>query len=337
MDFTLTEEQEMLRQAARSLFTRECPSSLVRAHMDDPAAADPLWKHLREWTALAAGDTVDLCLFLEEAGAAVAPGPFFATTALFGPVLAAAGHTALESVQAGELTGTVAMAGADGAWTANGDPVKTFVPELDRVDQVAFVGEGPTVAVVPAQGLAWRPVATLDSTRRLFEVEGPADRSAAVPVAAQALADAVGRATVAVAAELVGAGRWLLDATVAYAKERTQFGRPIGSFQGLQFEITDMALAWERAAAAVAYAAMALDAADPDRRTAVHVAKAQAGEAARRCARVGMQVHGGIGYTWEHDLHLRLRRAYAGDGLLGPVTWHLDRLAELLFDSDRET
>jgi alkylation response protein AidB-like acyl-CoA dehydrogenase len=142
---------------------------------------------------------------------------------------------------------------------------------------------------------------------------------------------------VAVAAELVGVGRWLLDATVAYAKERVQFGRPIGSFQGLQFEITDMALAWERAAAAVAYAAMALDAADPDRRSAVHVAKAQAGEAARRCARVGMQVHGGIGYTWEHDLHLRLRRAYAGDGLLGPATWHLDRLAELLFDSGRET
>ena len=92
-----------------------------------------------------------------------------------------------------------------------------------------------------------------------------------------------------------------------------------------------MALAWEQSSAAVAYAAMTLDAGDADRRSAVHVAKASAGEAARHCARDGIQVHGGIGFTWENDLHFRLRRAYASDYLLGQASWHHDRLADHLF------
>ncbi|MFQ5515740.1 MAG: acyl-CoA dehydrogenase family protein, partial [Myxococcota bacterium] len=122
------------------------------------------------------------------------------------------------------------------------------------------------------------------------------------------------------------------DASVEYAKERVQFGRPIGSFQGLQWELVDAALELERAAAAVSYAAMCVDADDADRHRAVHGAKAEAGLAARACARTGLQVHGGIGYTWEHDLHFRLRRAYAGDAFMGPSGYHHDRLAELLFD-----
>jgi hypothetical protein len=87
MDFILSADQQLIRDSARSLFEKECPTSLVRAHMEDPTAADRLWKHLREWTGLGAGTFVDLCLFLEESGAALAPGPFFATTALFAPLL----------------------------------------------------------------------------------------------------------------------------------------------------------------------------------------------------------------------------------------------------------
>src|SRR4051812_3794975 len=331
MDFTLSEEQQLLRETARALFTRECPSSLVRAHVDDPAAADPLWKRLQEWTALAGGSAVDLGLFCEEAGAAVAPGPFFSTTALFAPVMAAVGHELHAAVVDGNATGTVAMAGRDGVWSVNADPVKTFVPEADRVDHVAVVVPGPSVLVVPSGSLSMREVSTLDTTRRVFEVQVPDDVSGATPVDPAALADAISRATVAVAAELVGTGRWLLDASVAYAKERVQFGRPIGAFQGLQWKLTDMALAWEQSSAATAYAAMALDAGDADRHSAVHVAKAGAGLAARRCGREGLQVHGGIGFTWENDLHFRLRRAYASDYLLGQATWHHDRLADQLF------
>ena len=125
--------------------------------------------------------------------------------------------------------------------------------------------------------------------------------------------------------------RWLVDETVAYAKERVQFGVPIGSFQAVQHKLVDFALGYEEAAAAVSYAAMCVDADDPDRARAVHVAKARAGAAARRAAKDAMQIHGGIGYTYEHDLHLRLRRAYADDALFGTGAWHLDQLADLLF------
>src|SRR5437867_2297103 len=111
MDITLKPRRELLRAAARSLLARECPTSLVRAHMDDPSAADPLWKHLREWTELGAGPLVDLCLFLEETGAVVAPGPFFATTALFAPLVRLAGAEV-----GGEATGTVGVAGRNGEW-----------------------------------------------------------------------------------------------------------------------------------------------------------------------------------------------------------------------------
>ncbi len=166
MDFALTGHQELLRDTARTLFARECPTTLLRAHMSDPAAADPLWVHLREFAALGDGPLTDLHLFLEEAGYVAAPGPFFPTTALFAPLLAAAGHDVLAAVGAGEVTGTVAMAGADGRWVANRDPIKTFVAEADRVDWVAFVSEGPRVTLV--QSPPTRAVATVDPSRRLF-------------------------------------------------------------------------------------------------------------------------------------------------------------------------
>jgi alkylation response protein AidB-like acyl-CoA dehydrogenase len=174
-----------------------------------------------------------------------------------------------------------------------------------------------------------RLIETLDSTRRLFEVDVPSGES--TPLSADALDDVVQRATIALAADLVGTTRWLVGTTVEYSKQRVQFDRPIGSFQGLQFEMVDMALDHERAAAAVYYAAMAFDARDDDRHRAAHVAKAAAGTAARHAAKVAVQVHGGIGYTWESDVHLYLRRAYAGEYLLGPSQWHHDRLADALF------
>ncbi len=321
MDFTLTDEQSLLRETARGFLARECPPSLVRAHADDPTVADPLWAQLQEWVALADGPLVDLCLFLEECGAVLAPGPFFATTALYAPLV--------EGSDSG--SGTVAWAGASGEWTTepSTDDVRTFVLEADRVDHVAFVVPGPAVLVV-AGPLSDRPVGALDSTRRLFEVGVPRGTTAARPIEPSRLALVLARATVALAAELVGSARWILDATVAYAKARVQFDQPIGSFQAVQHKLADMALAVEEAWSAVYYAAMALDADDPDQHRAVHVAKAAAGEAATRCAKDGIQIHGGIGYTWEHDLHLYIRRVYASEHLLGTTAWHHDRLADLL-------
>ena len=134
----------------------------------------------------------------------------------------------------------------------------------------------------------------------------------------------------ALAAEMLGTARWLLESTLAYAKSREQFGRPIGAFQALQHKLANVALAFERAWSAVYYAAMTIDSGDPDRHRAAHVAKAAAGAAATLAAKEGIQVHGGIGYTWEHDLHLFIRRAYACEHLLGTSGWHHDRLGELL-------
>ena len=331
MDFSLTEEQQLLRDSARQLLENECTSDLVRAHLDDPTVAAPLFDaHLREWVALGDGPLADLCLFLEEAGAVLLPGPFVATTALFRPLLRAAGHPLAGAAATGHITGTVAMAGADGRWTVSDDRVRTFVLEADRVDQVAIVLPGPAVAVVPADALSPMPIDSLDRTRRVFSLEIADSYPDAAAIDAGALDGWARSATVALAAELVGTSRWLVESSVAYAKERVQFGKPIGSFQGLQYKLVEMSLDHERAAAAVYYAAMVVDADDPDVQRATHVAKASAGVAARRAAQDGMQVHGGIGYTWEHDLHLYLKRAMAGDDLFGDVAYHRDALGALL-------
>ncbi|HMF84703.1 MAG TPA: acyl-CoA dehydrogenase [Acidimicrobiia bacterium] len=328
MDFTLSPDQELLRDTARQLLERECPTTLLRAHIGDPAAADPLWRHLRDFAALGDGPLTDGCVFLEESGYVAAPGPFFPTVALFAPLLAAAGHELLAPALAGEITGTVAVAGADGVWTANDDPVKTFVPEADRVDWVAIVSTGPTVALV--QSPETRPVATVDFSRRVFEVDAGSGSAGAHSIDPEAFESVLERATIALAAEMVGTARRLFDMTLAYAKERVQFDVPIGSFQALQHKLADMALDLERATSAVAYAAMTVDAKDADRRRAAHVAKAAAGAAATRGAKDGIQIHGGIGYTWEHDLHLFIRHAYGSEAWMGTSAWHHDRLADLL-------
>ena len=320
MDFTLSDEQQLLRETARRLMEKECPPSLVRAHTDDPTVVDALWGELEQWLELADGPMTDLCLFLQEAGAVLLPGPFFASAALFRPLVTAVG----QSVPG---TGTVAVAGASGEWIVNDDPVKTFVLEADVVDHIAFVVPGPAVIVAERDPRA-RMVATLDTSRRVFEAEVTAGEP--VPMDEAVLRGIVERWTVALAAEMVGTAHRMLDLTVAYAKERVQFDQPIGAFQAIQHKLADLALSVERATAAVYYAAMAIDAGDSERHRATHVAKAAAGEAATRAAKDGIQVHGGIGYTWEHDLHLYIRRAYGSEHLLGTRAWHHDRLADLL-------
>ena len=322
MDFSLTDEQAMLVDTARALFTRECPSELVRKVAAEPKVATELFdRHLREWVELSDGPAVDLVLFLIESGAVVAPGPFLATAGIFTPLLKAAGHPLADDAVAGRVTGTVAEDGPGG---------RARAIDLELVDQVAVVRPGRGLAVVEAASLDPERIETLDLARSTSFFAVP-DDLVFEPLDPIAMIDAFERAALAVAAELVGVTRWLIEATVAYAKERVQFGVPIGSFQAVQHALVDMSLAYEEAAAAVAYAAMCVDAHDPDRARAVHVAKARAGSAARRAGKDGMQLHGGIGYTWEHDLHLRLRRAYADDALFGTGAWHLDQLAGLMF------
>ena len=328
MDFTLTDEQEMVRDTARELFAKECSLDFVRSAWTEPARGTGLWeRHLTGWMELASADVVDLVLFVKEHGRAVAPGPFFASL-LAAQVAHAAGR---------ELAGsaTVAVSAADGIWTPHDEALKHFVPSADDVDEILVVSgsrEAPRVAIAKASDVALTEVEQLDRLRRQFRVD-TTGALPAEPLDPAAWRHAVERALVTCAAELIGVGRWLLDTSVEYAKHRVQFDRPIGSFQGQQWKLVDAARALERAAAAVDYAAMCVDANDPDRHRAVHGAKAEAGRAARACGRTSAQVHGGIGYTWEHGLHFWLRRAYAGDAFMGPAAYHYDRLAQLLFDS----
>jgi alkylation response protein AidB-like acyl-CoA dehydrogenase len=249
------------------------------------------------------------------------------------------------------------MAGANGAWQVNQDPVKTFVLDADRTEQVAFVLAGPSVAVADTSAVSLRPVETVDSSRRIFEARVP-DGIVGEPVDPLVIEGLLERAWVGLAAELMGTARSLLDTTIAYAGARVQFDRPIGSFQAIQHKLADVALGVERAWAATYYAAMAMDAADAvsgggagggvgggvggavgvgvgavadsERRRAAHVAKASATAAAHRAAKDAVQVHGGIGFTWDYDLHLWMRRAFASESLFGSREWHHDRLADLL-------
>jgi hypothetical protein len=311
MDFTLSADQQLLADTARRLFDKECPPSLVRAHIDDPDAYAPLWRHVREYAALGAGPATDCCLFLDAAGHAAAPGPLLATLL----------YTSLVGGD-GDDVGTVALVD---------DPTMPFVLEVDRVERVAFVLAGPRLAVVDAGDVTTSFVETVDFSRRLFAVDVDATTLAAAPLAPDAYAAWRDRAHACLAAEMTGTARRIFTMALQYAKERYQFDVPIGSFQAIQHKLAEMSLVLERATAAVQYAAMTVDAAAPDRGRACHVAKAAAGEAARRIAKDGIQIHGGVGYTWEHDLHLYLRRAIADEYLLGTTGWHHDELAASLF------
>lgn len=230
---------------------------------------------------------------------------------------------------------SVAVSGPDGVWRPNEDATKHYVPSAVDAREILVVSgspERPRLAKLGTDDVTCTLVDQMDRLRPQYRVEIAGDPHSE-PIDPAAWRHAVERALVTCSAELVGVGRWLLDSSVEYAKGREQFGQPIGSFQGLQWELVDAALELERAAAAVSYAAMCVDADDPDRHRAVHGAKAEAGLAARACARTGMQVHGGVGYTFEHGLHYWLRRAYAGDAFMAPSSYHHDCLAALLFDS----
>ncbi len=330
MDFTLTEEQRIIQHTARALFTRECPLALIKSAWEDPGVAQSLWQnHLWDWLALSEQSLADTSLFMQEYGRALVPGVFLPS------LLAAYAASTVDATLSGAAT--VAVAGVDGSWTPNEDAIRHFVPAAAQVQEIVVVSgtpQAPRVAVVPAAQLAMSEVEQWDRLRPLYRVDVKGTGSShdkGHAITPQAWQRVVHRALVTVAAELIGVGQHLLDGAIEYAKVREQFGRPIGAFQGLQWKLVDTALELERAAAAVSYAAMCVDAGVAEAPYAVHSAKLEAGGAARRCARTSLQVHGGIGYTWEHGLHYWLRRAYAGDAFMGPSDYHAQRLADLLF------
>ena len=185
--------------------------------------------------------------------------------------------------------------------------------------------------------VAVTPRRTLDATTPIGDVhldgvEVDADRVLAEPGPGveRRLQRAMDEATVALATATVGACREIFDTTLAYAKQREQYGRLIGSFQALKHRLADMYLAVERASSVCWYAALTIAEEDPRRAEAASVAKAAAGDCQRLLVKEGLQLHGGIGYTWEHDLHFLLKRAKSGDALFGNAIAHRARLAAML-------
>ena len=370
MEFEFTEDQLELQRAVRDVLDAEAPPELARAVADGESDGRALWDTLvaLEWPAMALPEEsgglgygwVELAIVLEELGRHAAPGPFVATVTQFAPlVLEAAGPEGaaplLADVAAGRATGTVAVDEGAGTWDPAGvqaiarragddyvlSGTKHYVVDGASADEIATVVrlDGDVrVVLVPGSSVQAHEVVPIDpgvrhSTIGLDGVRVPADRLLGQADATGAVRRALEESVTAVAAVTLGACQRIFDIINAHAKERVQFGVPIGSFQAVKHKLADMYRDIERARVLVYYAALTLAEDHPDRTLAASMAKAAAGEAQRRCVQDGLQLAGGIGYTWEHDLHLFLRRAKVGELHFGSASHHRRNVARLALQS----
>ena len=308
----------------------------------------------------------DLVVLMEEIGRAVMPGPYPSTVLLGGAIIAEAGSAAqrrefLPRIAAGETRASLAWSEANARWDAAGitadareavggfvlSGTKMFVADAHLADVLAVAArtrdgstmeDGISLFLVPrgAAGLTITLLPSVDETRKLCEVRLDGVR---VPQSAllgelhqgwAPLSRVLDRAAVALSAEICGAAQRVLDMTVDYAKMRIAFGKPIGSYQGVKHKCADMLIEIENAKSLIYYAAWAVDEQVAEAATAASMAKAAASDAGRKVCAAGIQLHGGIGMTWEHDLHLYLKRAKADEVALGDATWHRERLARLM-------
>jgi alkylation response protein AidB-like acyl-CoA dehydrogenase len=300
---------------------------------------------------------LELAIVAEQLGRATVPSPFLATVTQFAPAIRELGDDAQRSqhlprVAAGEVTGTLAVAedgrwdlGAvratatpsSGGWLLHGTKDAVFDGSTaDEVIVVARAEAGLGAFLVPRTDLVARRRHVIDPTLPIADLvldgaEVPADRVLGRPGAVdRALGRVLEEATVALATATVGTCRAIFDATLEYTKVREQYGRPIGSFQALKHRLADMYLAVERASSLCWFAALTIAEEDPRRTEAASLAKAAVGECQRLVVGEGLQLHGGIGFTWEHDLHFLLKRAKAGDAMFGNALFHRSTLAALL-------
>jgi alkylation response protein AidB-like acyl-CoA dehydrogenase len=331
MNFQLNDDQQAIQRTAREFLADAYSSEEVRRLALDSELGfdDEGWARICElgWPALLVGEehgglglgVVELAVVQEEMGAALAPAPFLSTVAA-AALIADAGSDAqrerwLPGLASGDARGTVATLAGDGGWVAAPD------------------ASGADVAVVRTEG-GWGLVGDheaqaedgLDPTRRLWSVTA-ADEPEPLPGDGARARDVV---AVALAAESVGVARRAMEMAVAYAKERRQFGRPIGAYQAISHPCAQMLLEVEGARSTVLYAAWALDHEPSSGPLAASMAKAYASDAGRRVPGAALQVHGGIGFSWEHDLHLWLKRGRANAHLWGDARSHRARVADLL-------
>ena len=359
MQFGLSESQEFLKDSARKFFAGECPSAEMRRLMETDTAYDAaLWSKLTDqgYTGIIFPEAyggvglgkVELMLLMEEAGRALLPGPFFSTVVLAGSVLDSVASPALKQkylapICRGEARSTVAILEANASWNprdiqltaANGKLTgeKYFVSDAAVADFILVVaGNGVFIVNSKAPGLKISPMTAMDLTRKLYVVEFHNTPAEEIGATAN-LERAFDVATAALAAEMVGGMQRTLDITVEYAKTRKQFGKPIGTFQAVQHQCADMYLETESSRSAVYYAGWALEENSPYASTAVSIAKMYASDAARTVGNRGIQIHGGMGFTWENDVHLYYRRAKGSETAFGDATFHRERIATKVIDS----
>jgi alkylation response protein AidB-like acyl-CoA dehydrogenase len=330
MNFDFSDDQQAIKRTAKELLAERFKMERVRELAEAAEYDDATWKELCElgWAGIFIGEehggqglgTVELIILMEELGYALAPLPFLSNAAA-GLVLDAAGSDEqkerwLPGIALGEARGTVGLLKDDGE--------AKLVPDADSADVILLLGHDGARIVERGQADV-EPVATMDSTRRFARVRGgdagEALEGDRIP--------GISRLAAAVAAELTGIAQRAMEMSVDYARDRKQFGRPIGSYQAVSHRCAQMLLETEGARSASYYAAWAADDEPETLSLAACMAKAYASDAGWRVCTSALQVHGGIGFTWEHDLHFFLKRAKVDALLYGSAREHRDAVAEL--------
>ncbi|WP_219416823.1 acyl-CoA dehydrogenase family protein [Pseudonocardia nigra] len=358
-EFVFTPEQEDLRRGVRQFCAEFADEATVRRLMDGEPGHDPaVWARLGgelgvlglavpEALGGAGGGLVDQAVVAEEFGAALLPGPVFGTVGLVVPALVElGGDELLADLLEGSRMAAFAVPDRSGRY----DPELVTVSASDGAlsGEVRQVVDGAAdvllvaargadgVGLYAVEGGERTPLSTLDRTRRQATVRfdaTPGRLLAAGADAERAITAALRVGAALLAAEQVGGAQRLLDTTVAYAGTRLQFGRPIGSFQAVKHRCADMLVLVEHARSAAYHAAWTLQDGTDDPDLAVSVAQATCSEAYQRVAFDTVQMHGGIGFTWEHPTHLYVKRAVTDAALLGSAAVHRERIAALVLDA----
>ena len=328
MDFSLSDEQLALRAMARDLFADVSPAAHLRELWNGAEPDDRAWRAMAEvgLTGLgiseehsgSGGDAVDVMLVVHEAGRACVADPVIETVAIAGAVFGACENAAIRDywlprVAAGEAT--VAVQVADQPYVAGAGTADALLVEVDG-----------GLHLLERDGFTATPVEGEDRGRPLFRVEYEAGRR----VGAAVIAHRWG--ALGAAAMLNGISEALLDMTLAYVKVRQQFGVPVGSFQAVKHKLASMYASLGSATAATQLAAYAVAVGATEQDHAVSVAKVHAVEAERLANAEALQCHGGIGFTWEHDLHFWLKRGRAVEHVYGSAAEHRRRIAAALLD-----
>ncbi len=367
MDFAFNEDQEELRRYVRQWLDEKSPSETVRGLMvTDGGHSVDLWAEIAEmgWQAMAIPEEyggagfgfLELAVILEEHGRSLFTAPFFSSAVLASHALLVGGTDSqkkrlLPGIAAGETTATVAASDSNGHLTVDGTDTsavrdndgwilsgsKRFVLDGHTAD-VLFVtadtGDDVSVFVVDGGAVEATVLPTMDQTRKQAEVVlggVRVDDSDRFEIGADTVLATLDRyASAALAIESVGAAQRCLDMSVEYAKDRRQFNRPIGSFQSIKHKCASMLVELEAARSAAYYATWAVSEGSDDADQAVSIAKAYCTDAFYHCAAENIQIHGGIGFTWEHDAHLYFKRAKSSQLMFGSPQSHRTRLAALI-------